>query len=354
VAETSHHDKTEAPTQRRRERAREEGHVAQSPDLTNALVMFLVALALRRAGPILGAGLEGVLHQTLPRLNHATLGVAETAVWGRWLGSNLLWLTCGLWAATAAIGLLATGVQVGVRMNPGALALKWERLSPTSGWQKLFSLDGAMRGFGACMKAVLVGSLTVMVLSNRWEEVRRAPMASLSGAVAIGWDVIASAAIAISLGTLAWAAADYFYRWWRQEQDLKMSRQELADEIKQDEGHPQLRARMRKLQRDAATRKSLKTVPEATIVLTNPTHLAVALQYRLGYAEAPRVLAKGKGALAKRIVRIARQHGIPVEEAKPVARALYKYVPVGHEIPTNLYHIVAEVLARLYQRKRAG
>lgn len=354
MAEFSHHDKTEAPTPRRRERAREEGQVAHSPELTSALVMFLAALALRKVGPFVGRGLEQVLLDTVPRLRGTAGGVGETLVWGRWFSWQLLLLTGGIVAAVAATGLLAGGLQVGLRLTPKTLAVNWSRLSPANGWKRLMSLDGVLRGVSTLMKLTLAVSLGVFVLASRWDEVRYGGHGSLREVAGLAWDVTAGLAVAIAAASLVWAAADYLYRWWRHEQQLRMTRQELKDELKNEEGDPQLRARRRSAHKLAAARKALQQVPEATVVITNPTHIAVALKYTLGQPGAPRVIAKGAGALARRIVQIAREHGVPVQEMKPLARALYRQVNIGQQIPVELYHVVAEILSQLYRRKRTG
>lgn len=354
MADIPQHDRTEAPTPRRRERAREEGQVAQSPDLTNALVMFVAAIALRTVGPVVGGGLAVLLTDNLPTIRGSDGGFAETVVWGKWLCANLLWLSGGILAAVLTLGLLVSGLQVGFRFTPAALSLKWSRLSPAEGWKRLVSLDGFVRGLSTLMKLTLAVSVGVFVLASRWEEIRIRAQGTLRDAVVLAWDVAASVAVAISAAALLWAAADYLYRWWRHEQQLRMTRQELKDELKHDEGNPQQRAHMRSVHKQAAARRALKHVPDATIVITNPTHIAVALQYTIGQAGAPRVVAKGTGALARRIVRIAREHGVPVQEFKPLARALYRQAPIGGEIPLELYHVVAEILSRLYRRRRAG
>lgn len=352
MADAAHHDRTEAPTARRREQAQKEGQVAHSSDLTAAVVLLTLALWMRWCGPSTGAELLEGLQQSLPTLAHADLGLAEVSVFGRWFAARLLWVTGGACVAAAVAGLLAEGLQVGWRVHLPAVSVNWSRVSPSAGWQRLCSADGLMRGLGVTCKALVVACTSVMLLSQRWHVLRAGTTGTLRQTVTIGWEAISSTLLAVATVMLLWAVADYLYRWVRNEQRLRMTRQELADELKQDEGHPQLKARLRQLQRQAAARKSLRAVPAATIVLTNPTHIAVALQYRLGQPDAPRVVAKGKGALAQRIVRLAREHGVPVQEARPVARALYKYVPVGREIPGSLFQVVAEILARLYQRQR--
>lgn len=316
--------------------------------------MFLAAILLRSAGPYVGGGLQRTLHEALSGLRGESLGFAESAVWGRWMASNALLLTGGAVVLVLSAGLLASGLQVGFRITPQALSIKWERLSFSNGWNRLASMDGFVRGLSLLVKFLLVMTIAGFLLAGRWDEWRGLVRGTLHDSIGQAWDAVAAVAIAVSFGGLAWAAADYLYRWWRHEQQLRMTRQELKDEIKRDEGDQQLRGRIRNAQKQATVRKSLQAVPEASIVITNPTHFAVALKYELGQSGAPRVVAKGKGALALRIRQIALDHGVPVHEAKPLARALYRQVPIGGEIPFELFHIVAEILSRLYRRKQAG
>ena len=148
--------------------------------------------------------------------------------------------------------------------------------------------------------------------------------------------------------------SDYLYQWWQQEKDLRMSRQDLKDEHKREEGDPKIKSQMKKQQRAATQRKMLTNVPEASVVLTNPTHIAVALKYDRQSMAAPVVVAKGTGALAMRIRRIAQEHGIPVLERKPLARALHAMVDVDQEIPMSLYKAIAEILAYVYRLGKAA
>lgn len=350
----SQHDRTEAPTQRRREQARDEGQVAHSPDLTAAVVIFLAAILLRSAGPYIGEQLQSALRESLGSLRGHDLGRLEAGLFGRWLAAESLIVCGGVVLVLMSVGLLASGLQVGFRITPQALGIQWDRLSPTNGWNRLMSLDGAVRAASLLVKLVLAGSVAYLVLTSRDRDLRLGGGGSLEHSVHVGWDIAASVAIGISIAGLAWAGADYLYRWWRHEQQLRMTKQEIKEEAKREDGDPQVKSRIKSAHRQALQRKSLRDVPTATVVVTNPTHIAVALKYELGQPGAPRVVAKGKGAFAQRIMRLARENGVPVQEAKPLARALYKRVAVGQEIPFELFHIVAEILTRLYRRRQAG
>jgi flagellar biosynthetic protein FlhB len=174
----------------------------------------------------------------------------------------------------------------------------------------------------------------------------------LESSISFGWNMTVQVMLWLSGTAFLWGAADYGFRWFRLEQKLRMSREEIKDESKEEQGDPQLKSRQRKMQREAAQRKSLGDVPRASVVITNPTHYAVALQYLPGQMQTPRILAKGSGAFARRIANVAREHGIPVLERKPLTRALYALGKVGEDIPLEFYRAVAEILAYVYRLKR--
>jgi flagellar biosynthetic protein FlhB len=282
------------------------------------------------------------------------LGVGEVTLSARWLAAELLLFCGGSVLTLLSIGVLVNLLQVGYRVTPQVLSIRWDRLSPERGWNRLVSMDGFIRALSLLVKLALATGVAWGVVSSRWDEMQRQSRGSLEQSVGLAWDATASVAIGMALAGLAWAGADYLYRWWRHEQQLRMTKQETKDEAKHEEGHPQVRSRMRSAHKQALQRKALRDVPQATIVVTNPTHIAVALKYELGQPGAPRVVAKGKGAFARRIIRTARDSGVPVQESKPLARALYRQVSIGQEIPFELFHIVAELLSRLYRRKQAG
>ena len=354
MADFDRASKTEEATPKRREEAARRGQVAVSPDLTGAIVLLATSLALRWVGPQLGTGLGELLSVVLPALPSGRWGIPEVLVWSRWGGTMLLQLTLGIVVGTAAISLLAASLQTGLKLAPEALAVRWERVNPTTGWGRLFSLEGVVRGVTTSLKVLLalgVGVGTVWLLRI---ELRSQARGTLLGSVEAAWDAGLTVVTALAFAAILFAVADYLFRRHRLEQELRMSRQELQDETREDQGDPQLRSQRRNRQREAVGRKSLRDVPEATMVVTNPTHLSVALQYREGQSGAPRVVAKGRGRLALRIRKIAAEHGVPVIERKPLARALYQLADVGQEIPVDLFHAVAEILAIVYRRKRAA
>jgi flagellar biosynthetic protein FlhB len=353
MAEDFDQSKTEAPTQRRREEARQQGQVAVSAELITGALLLTGVLILWQTAPRLASGFFELAQQGLLSIQYTDFSSerAQSTLAGvaSQMG-NLLGSFFGLLFAVA-IGLGAA--QVGLHFVPALLLPKWEKLSPVEGWSRVFSRAAVVRGLLAVLKVAAVAALAAWVMRGRAAAIMTLGEGSLNYAAAQAWAVAIRLALAIAAALALLGVADYAYQRFRFEQSLRMSRQELKEELKREEGDPQMRARIRRLQREAARKRMMQEVPKATVVITNPTELAVALRYERGTMPAPRVVAKGAGFVAQRIVELARQHAVPIVERKPVAQALFKAAQVGQEIPAGLFLAVAEVLAYLY-RLRGG
>jgi flagellar biosynthesis protein FlhB len=342
--------KTEPPSPRRRERAHEEGQSAVSAELNSGVVLFVGTLGLLALARTLGGGLLAQTRLDLALLPYSNLSSADV--------QHLF--IAKFWQALASVGLLlgllfsatfAVGVsQVGLHFNVARLAINWERVAPFQ-LGRLLSWNNLARGLFLLAKIGAVAAAAWWVLGPRAREVTNLNDASLKGALAGAWDLIMRTALIIAGALLVIGVADYACQRWRFERSLYMTRQEMKEEIKREEGNPQIKARIRKLQREAAQRKMFHQVRRATVVVTNPTHLAVALRYEAGTMAAPKVVAKGADHVAQRIVAIARRHGVPVVERKALAQALYKTVKVEQTIPLGLYLVIAELMAYVYRLK---
>lgn len=348
MAEHNDSPRTEAPTARRRQQSRRKGQVAFSSDLSNGLALLIASATLWWAGGLVGEQLLDGLRLQLTQLGLVDLQVGTTYGLARSSFRRYLatcgWLIGGFFLVTLAVGFL----QAGFNLTVDPLKMDWNRVSLTKGWSKLFSLRSGTRGLMTILKAAAIVGLVWWVFRSQLQELSSAPHLTLHQATSVGWSIVMQSAATVGAAFTFLGLLDYGFQRWRHEQDLRMTRQEVKDEQKQEEGDPQLKARVRKLQREVAQRQMMQDVPSATVVLTNPTHLAVAIRYDRAAANAPSVVAKGGDHLAKRIVDVARDHGIPVVENKPLARTLFKAVDVGQEIPMSLYRAVAEILARLY------
>ena len=201
------------------------------------------------------------------------------------------------------------------------------------------------------MKVTLLLGISMLMLWMRRGELSIRNFGSIDAVAAYAWRLGLIICLAMSGVSVALALTDYLIKWFRQEQKLKMTREEIKQEQKDDSGDPHVKAAVRRKQREARKQQSVKDVPKADLILTNPTHLAIAIQYQPGKMRAPRIVAKGAGVFAQNIIRIAKENKIPVMERKPLARALYKIVDVGQEIPFEFFRAIAEILAQIYKAK---
>jgi flagellar biosynthetic protein FlhB len=344
-------EKSQDPTPHRRQKAREEGQVAKSQDLASAVLLLVATVSLL----MLGAGLVGHLASVLQTQlsGPAWLSVDENFAVVQWNGVmfNLAQHVLPLLVLIMLAGIAINLAQGGFLYLPDKLVPDVSRLDPIKGFQRIFSMSSVARlGFGI-FKVVVVASVAAVVLYKEREMVLGLAALSLPQIAAYLAEVLLWTTIKIGGALLILALLDYGFQWWKQEQDLKMTSQEVREEMRQLEGDPQVAARRRQVQRQLVLNRMGDAVPKADVVVTNPTELAIAIQYDPEKMAAPVVLAKGAGYMAERIRRIALEHGIPIVERKPLAQALYKEVEINHPVPHDKYAAVAEVLAYVYHLK---
>ena len=248
-------------------------------------------------------------------------------------------------------GLLGNYLQVGFLFSAESLKPSFEKINPLQGFKRIFSLKGAVELVKNLLKLAVVGAVVYFTLVSEIEGLLPLMDQSVWGILVYIGKIMFKIVLTTSWVLVVMAILDYMYQRWEYERGLRMSKQEVKDEFKQTEGDPTVRARIRRMQRERARRRMMAAVPRADVVITNPTHIAVALEYDGDRMLAPRVVAKGAGFIAENIKDIAKQHGVPVVENKPVAQVLYKMVEVEEAIPENLYRAVAEVLAYVYSLK---
>ena len=342
-------DKTELPTQRRRDEARARGQFAYSHELINGLLLLAGTVGIWWSGSNLAAGLSQEIQSQL-RQPRVELTVDDVPALFSGLMNRGLELSGGLLACVFTVGLAANLAQAGLHISTESLGPKWERINPAENWGKILSTESLLRGGMAVAKVSLLGAAAWWVLSDRGTQIALMGSGLLSQAVSIGWGIAMELCIAAAGVFVVIGAIDYGYQWYRNEQSLRMSREEVKRERKDDEGDPNIMARRRQRAREIVSqRRMLQEVQKATLFITNPTHIAVALRYERGVTGAPVVIAKGRDQFALQIAAKARRYGIPVVERKPVARALFKMVKVGKEIPQSLYVAVSEVLSYVYR-----
>lgn len=341
--------KTEAPTPHRREKAREQGQVARSRELSGALAMLgaLCVVSATSAGWV--PAWRSLLRNSLAvaarqELTTDSWVVAGTAV------QVIVWSALPVMAAWG-LAAMASLAQGGILFAPEALAFKLSRISPASRFGQLFSLTALSNILKALLPSVAILYVCVAIFSREWRQFSLLSFGSVRGMMGYILGVLFEISWKSGLVLLIWSVADYLLVRQRFEGDLKMSREEIREEMKQMDGNPQTKQRIRRLQRQSRRSRMLKDVARATVVITNPTHFAVALEYRIDMA-APIVLAKGRNLLAQKIKEIARWNDVPVLENPPLAQTLYRSAEVGQQIPVKLYTAVAEIIAFLYQMQR--
>ena len=356
MAEERFEEKTQPATQRRREEAREQGQVARSADLNTALLLLAVVLTLHAIAPRIAAALVWICDQTLGNLATIDLdagNVHRHFLMGGWL---LLRVMAPLIGVVIAVGIAANVMQVGFVFAPQPLSFDLTKLDPIQGMQKYFSSRGLARLITGIFKIVIVGGVLGMTL---WDE--RASLLNLvdrdvDDIVRYLIEIVYTTALRAILALLVLAILDYAYERWKYERDLRMSREEVKEELKKLEGDPKIKRRRFAAHQKIVLQRMMQEVPKATVVITNPTEYAVAVRYAEGLA-APQVTAKGVEHLARRIRELAVENGVPIHRQPPLAQALYKSVEVGQYIPEELYQAVAEVLALIYKvhgRKQAA
>jgi len=341
-------DRSEKATPRRREEAREKGQVVLSPEVSPVAVL-LAALAMASfGGPRLLAQSRLVLRGWLASIGPAA--AADDAV-GPMIAHAVLQMVSVLapfFIATAVVGAGAIVAQIGFAVRPQLLVPDPGRMNPARGMKRIFSAAGAVGLMKAVLKIAIVGAIAYRVLWRAGNDAVAAPGMTLDELLAFTGYGMRRLLIGMAMALGVLGVADYLWQRWRHERDLRMTRQEVKEEQKDSDGDPQIRGRFRRAHRELARRRMLTDVKTADVVLTNPVHVAVALRYRPAEMAAPRVVAKGAGELAQKIKDAARTAGIPIVERRALARALFRSVKIGSEIPPALYRAVAEILAYIF------
>lgn len=352
MADESDLDRTEAATPRRREKAREEGQVARSRELAS-----FALLAAGFYGTWLVSGPSGAHLQTMLRSaftfdratafdTHRMLSAAGTA------SAEGLAAVLPILALTGLAALLAPMALGGWLISQKTFELKFDRLDPIAGLGRMFSIQGPIQLAMSVAKTMVVGGIGGVAIWRSKDELLGLATQPLGAALADALHLVAVCCGTTVAGMLVLAGLDVPYQLWQYNKKLRMTKEEVKREHRENEGDPHVKGRIRQQQRAIARRRMMAAVPKADVVVTNPTHFAVALQYTDGEMRAPKVVAKGVNLVAARIRELAAEHNVPLLEAPPLARALYRNVELEREIPGSLYSAVAEVLAWVYQLKR--
>jgi flagellar biosynthetic protein FlhB len=342
-------DKTEDPTPRRREEAREQGNVARSTDLTAASMLVGSLVLLNWSGGKIFGAMKAVVERMLSvnslasvDSKSATDGLASMVFF---MGAAMLPLMGGI----LVIAILVNVAQVGLHLNTSKLAPNFEALNPVAGIGRLFKSQGPMKLVMGLLKMALVSLTAYSAVHSRMNQIVGVELLTFMQIFYLGAQLLYSIGLRVGLLLFVLALIDYLWQRRQIEQSLRMTKQEVKDEMRNMDGDPKLKQRRRQIAQQIAQKKLQKDVPTADVVITNPTEFAIALKYDSSTMHAPRVVAKGQGLIAKRIRELAIAAGVPILERKPLARALYKLVEAGHEIPEEFYSTVAEILAYVYE-----
>jgi flagellar biosynthetic protein FlhB len=345
-------DRTEQPTPRRREEAREEGQVARSTDLTAAVSLMAGILLLKFFGSSM---MTSLLNMTRGIADTPSFTADQLIPWVRRVGGETLRLVVPFLLALAVITAVGTAAQSGLVLTWKKLGIKPDRLHPMQGLKRIFSSEALMRLATSLFKVGLLTGVAYFSIKGDIDTILVSGGSHPRGIYVLLAGLLFDLAVRMGLVLLVVGFADYLFQRWRLEQQLRMTKQEVRDELKRMEGDPLIKQRRRQMQQRLAMQRINAEVPRADVVVTNPTEYAIALRYDEAKMTAPKVVAKGRDHLAERIRLLAQQHGVPIVERPPLARALYAAVEVGREVPPQFYRAVAEVLAYVYQlSRRAG
>lgn len=342
-------EKTEQPTSRKREEARQDGNVPVSKEVSSFFVILGAVLVLYFSGVWIARGLVSFMEKSFESLP-TELTFADVVKLSRSVSYNFLFIIAPLFLIPI-FGAISYILQNGIVVSGKSLTPDFKKLNPVSGFKKIITINSLAELVKSILKITIISYVAYSAIKKEWTHLPY--LMNLETVTVLSY--ICKVTFTIMTKTM-WvlviiSAIDYLYQRWTFEKSLRMTKEEIKEESKQTEGDPMVKARIRSIQRDIARKRMMQQVPEADVVITNPTHLAVALKYDRAKAGAPIVVAKGAGKIAERIRELAREHGVPVLENKPLARSLFKHVDIGREIPANLYKAVAEILAYVYRLK---
>ncbi len=350
-------EKTEPATAKRLRDAREDGKVAKSKELTSAFDLIVLFLVLKVFISMIGGGFLDVfsyVYNLMPEfLSVNAGGISAQAINSFFM--TIFWMMLKMVSPFFVFGfsitLIISILQVGWKVSAKPMKPKFDKFNPVNGFKRILSKDSIFELFKSIVKIFVITYVAYSSVKDEVDNIFILYDISLEQALLLCGNIILDTGLRISLVYLVVGLADFIYQKFRFSEDMKMTKQEVKDEYKNTEGNPEIKGRQRQRMRDASRRRMMQDVPQADVVITNPTHLAVAIKYDPETSRAPVVLAKGEDYLAQKIREAAKEHNIKIVENKPLARMLYANVDIGAEIPPELYQAVAEILAMVYNTK---
>ena len=353
MAEQQGQEKTEAPTEKKRRESREEGQVAFSRELPSAALLAGILLTLIATSPLILDAFREMTTQIFREMSKADeLSIDSLYDLSGEIFSTLLPAFAPFAAIIVLVGILASVLQVGVQITLKAIAPKFNKISPLTGLKRLFSTQSLADFLKSMAKLIIVGIVGYITYMDKITELNGLSVATPEAILEYNFTVVAEVSGKIVLALVAIAIFDYLYQRWHHEKQLMMTKQEVKEETKQTEGDPQLKARIRQIQREMSNARMMQEVPKADALIVNPTHFSVAILYDRDVMEAPEVTAKGTDHMALRMRTVARENNVPILERPELARDLYANVEIGETIPERFYKAIAEILAFVYRLRR--
>lgn len=349
-------EKTEPATQKKLDDARKDGKVAKSKELTQAFDLIVLFLCIKIFGGMVGERFLGVFQLIYGNISDivvtyrqgftaaATMSLMVTVM------KEMAIMVLPFFAFGFAITFLVSLVQVGWKVTAKPMQPKLSKFNPINGFKRIFSKDSLFELLKAIVKIGVIAYISYTSIKNEADTLFLLYDLTIQQAIGLVAEIIIDVGIKVSIVYLIVAVADWAYQKHKFKEDMKMTKQEVKDEYKNMEGDPQIKGRQRSKMREVSQKRMMQDVPKADVVITNPTHFAVALSYDAEAAKAPVVVAKGEDYLAQKIKEVARENNVSIVENKPLARMLYHNVDIGAEIPPELYQAVAEVLAEVYKK----
>ncbi len=351
MAEESYADRTEQATPRRREEARKKGQIAKSREIPSVAILVSGISILFFLGTHIYQHISTEMVQLFKSLGRTPIGMNEVNDLYVELIQYLLIILCPVFFVLIVISILSYQVQTRFLFSLEPLRLDLSKINPISGFKRIVSKYGLVEFLKSILKFMIIGMVSYLVIRRELSEVLilidQSPGQILHYIRSVSWNLFLKTCSMMAVLALL----DYIFQRWSYERQLRMTRQELKEEMRLTEGDPLIKSRIRSIQRHLARRRMMAEVPKADVVITNPTHLAIALYYRSKEMKAPKVIAKGAGWIAEKIIEIARANQILIVENKPLAQTLYRSVDIGQTIPSDLYQAVADILAYVYRVK---
>jgi len=348
----SSQEKTEEPTGRKLEKAREEGQVARSKELGTTAILLSAAVAFLTFGPALGKHLENILRYSFSMTREEIFDPAKPIIHLGAMAQEAAIALVPFMLVLVIAGVVGNTALGGFLFSGNSLKPKFSRLNPIEGMKRMFSLKSLMELFKAMIKTLLVGGVGWFLLNDAIPQLRDMAMQDAMVSISHAVELMAWSFFYLSCSLILIAMVDIPFQIYDNNEKLRMTRQEVKDEHKDTEGKPEIKRKIRQLQYEMTQRRMLQDVPQADVVITNPTHFSVALKYSPKTMRAPIVVAKGADHMALKIREIAKAHGVEMVETPPLTRAIYYHTDINQEVPSGVYLAVAQVLAYVFQLRR--